>query len=72
MSNIIKSDIPCIVGHAIDTQEQIIKEICGSGVKDLYYSATHSVWIVEFRNSKDMTFDDFDSMYQFLTTEDLD
>ena len=64
-----KINIPLIVEQAINTQEALIKELCGENVKNLYYSETHSVWIVEFWEGKPMSFVDFESTFIWLTTE---
>ncbi len=71
MENISKNDIPSIVGYALDTQEQLLKEIAGNNIKNLYYSATHSIWVMEFHKGEDMTFVDFDSMYTWVTSEGM-
>ncbi len=68
MYNISKSDIPSIVEKALDSMEQLLKEIADSNISDIYWSVTHSVWIVDFIKGASMSFVDFESIYTWLTS----
>jgi len=58
------------VEKSIISIEAIKEEICGGNVKDFYYSETHKIWIVDYKNDiLSNTFKTFIDLYKFLIEE---
>lgn len=52
--------------------ERTIAELCkelGPGIKTIYFDRKHDCWIVEFKKSDPLTFEDFYQLYEWVTTE---
>lgn len=55
--------------------ERTITELCkefGPGVKTIYFDKKHDCWIMEFKKSYPLTFEDFQQLYEWATTEGVD
>lgn len=55
--------------------ERTIKELCkelGNDVKTIYFDPKHDCWIMEFKHSDPVTFEDFQQLYEWATTEGMD